>query len=54
MLDSPTTPSSDEFERAASAGPTGALVLCGIAVAVVFAIWVAFYFLAFLPRGLLQ
>ena len=54
MLVSPIRASSEDFDRAASAGPIGALALCCIAVAVVFAIWVAFYLFAFLPRGLLQ
>lgn len=54
MLGNPSEPSDEDLERVASAGPGGALALCALAVAVVFAIWVAFYFLAFLPRGLLQ
>jgi hypothetical protein len=33
--------------------PTTA-ALCGIAVALVAAIWIAFYLFTFLPRGLLQ
>ena len=32
-------------------GPYGALALAGIAVAVVLALWFAFYFLVFLPRA---
>ncbi len=32
-------------------GPAGAMALAGIAVAIVVAIWVAFYLLVFLPRG---
>ncbi len=54
MFNSPEEPSHEALERAASAGPVGAVALCAIAVAVVFAIWVAFYVLAFLPRGLMQ
>ena len=54
MLESGGEPSVAVLERAAEAGPFGALALCGIAVAVVFAIWIAFYFLAFLPRGMVQ
>lgn len=54
MLVSPATPTPEELERIASRGPTGALALCGIAVAIVAAIWFAFYFFAFLPRGFLQ
>jgi hypothetical protein len=32
----------------------GAVALCGIAVCIVLVIWVVFYCLAFLPRGMLQ
>jgi hypothetical protein len=32
-------------------GATGALVLAGIAVAVVMALWFAFYLLVFMPRA---
>ena len=31
--------------------PKGSAVVAGTAVAIVVAIWFAFYFLAFLPRG---
>jgi hypothetical protein len=34
--------------------PAGAAMLCAIAVLVVIAIWFAFYFFAFLPRGIVQ
>lgn len=54
MLIPPSEPSSQEFEHAARSGPTGAVALCAIAVAIVVGIWLAFYFLAFLPRGMLQ
>ena len=32
-------------------GPTGAIALAGVAVAIVVAIWIAFYFFVFVPRG---
>jgi hypothetical protein len=54
MLESKTPDGDADFDRLADRGPWGALTLCGIAVAVVLAIWFAFYFLAFLPRGHLQ
>jgi hypothetical protein len=54
VLVSPVTPSPEELERIASRGPTGALALCAIAIALVAAIWIAFYLFTFLPRGLLQ
>jgi hypothetical protein len=34
-----------------SRGPGGALALAGAATAIVLAIWFAFYFLVFVPRG---
>jgi hypothetical protein len=34
-----------------SHGPRGAFVVSGIAVALLFIGWVAFYFLLFMPRG---
>lgn len=54
VLNPPSEPSPEEFERVAKEGPTGALALCAIAVAIVVGLWLAFYFLAFLPRGFLQ
>jgi hypothetical protein len=54
VLVSPSTPTHEELERIANRGPIGALALCGIAVAIVAAIWFAFYIFAFLPRGLLR
>ena len=38
----------DEIVRS---GPTGAIAVAGIATAIVIALWFAFYFLIFLPRG---
>jgi hypothetical protein len=43
--------SDEELSRITAAGPRGALVLAGLAVAVLLAIWLAFYALVFLPRG---
>ena len=54
MLESKPEELGQDPESIARAGPLGALVLCGIAVAVVMAIWFAFYFLAFLPRGMIR
>lgn len=54
MLDTESDATPQDFERAASAGPKGAIALCAISVALVMGIWFAFYFLAFLPRGMLQ
>ena len=49
----------DEPDDAALEGiyrhaPAGALTVAGIATALVFALWLAFYLLVFLPRGLLH
>jgi hypothetical protein len=41
----------DEAAQALRNGPIGALVVAGIAVALLFIGWMAFYFLLFLPRG---
>jgi len=38
----------DEIVRS---GPRGALMVAGVAVALVFLMWFLFYFFAFLPRG---
>jgi len=43
--------SEEELQRIAAAGPRGAVALAGLAVAVVIAIWLAFYVFVFLPRG---
>ena len=40
-----------EAAEALRNGPIGALVIGGIAVALLFIGWMAFYFLLFLPRG---
>jgi hypothetical protein len=41
----------DEARQALKNGPAGALVVAAIAVGLLFAGWLAFYFLLFLPRG---
>jgi len=41
----------DEIERIAAAGPRGALVLAALAVAILLAVWLAFFTLVYLPRG---
>ena len=44
-------PQRDEAAQALSDGPIGAYIVAGIAVALLFIGWLAFYFLLFLPRG---
>ena len=41
----------DEVLAIAAQGPRGAALLAGISVAVLLAIWIAFYFFIFVPRG---
>lgn len=48
---------ADDERRVADivrAGPKGAVALAGLATAIVIALWFAFYFLVFLPRGVIQ
>jgi len=47
-------PTDDEVERVVAAGPHGAIALAGTAVLIVMAIWFGFYFLVFLPRGVVH
>jgi hypothetical protein len=42
------------IEEIVQRGPHGAIALAGAATAIVFALWFAFYFLVFLPRGVVQ
>jgi hypothetical protein len=41
----------DEIERITAAGPRGAMVLAGLATAILLAIWLAFFIVIYLPRG---
>ena len=41
----------DEVLAIAAEGPRGAALVAGISVAVLLAIWIAFYFFIFVPRG---
>jgi hypothetical protein len=54
--DQPTSPAAADqaVDEVVARGPSGALVLAGIATACVVAIWLAFYLFVFLPRGSLQ
>ena len=59
MIVSQDAPSSPETEDAkldeiVRSGPRGALVVAGIATAIVVALWFAFYLMVFLPRGSVQ
>ncbi len=55
----PNSPRSTEAEIArideiVRSGPRGAVVVAGIATAIVIALWFMFYFMVFLPRGSMQ
>jgi hypothetical protein len=59
MIVSQDAPLSSETEDArideiVRSGPRGAVAVAGIATAIVIALWFAFYFMVFLPRGSLQ
>ncbi len=41
----------DDVEKIVATGPRGAVALAGLAVAVLLAIWLAFFVFVFLPRG---
>jgi hypothetical protein len=43
--------SDQTIEEALKDGPRGAFFVAGVATALLFAGWLAFYFLLFLPRG---
>jgi hypothetical protein len=60
MSDSPDSGIADAESRRKAvadivrAGPKGAIALAGTATAIVIALWFAFYFFVFLPRGVIQ
>ncbi len=41
----------EELNAIVAAGPRGALALAGLSVAVLLALWLAFFVFVFLPRG---
>ncbi|MFG3592472.1 hypothetical protein [Bradyrhizobium sp. RDI18] len=43
--------SEDELLALAAKGPRGAALVAGLSVAALLAIWIAFYFFIFVPRG---
>jgi hypothetical protein len=54
--DSPSSPETEDarIDEIVRSGPKGAVVVAGIATAIVIALWFAFYFMVFLPRGPVQ
>ncbi len=56
MINSEPAAQTDQSEAVAasvSSGMPGAVVLAGIATAIVFALWIAFYLFVFVPRGVM-
>jgi hypothetical protein len=53
---SPSSPETEEvrIDEIVRSGPKGAVVVAGVATAIVIALWFAFYFMVFLPRGPVQ
>ena len=47
-------PTDDEVERVVVAGPQGAIAVAGVATLIVMAIWCGFYYLVYLPRGVVH
>ncbi|GHD04958.1 hypothetical protein GCM10007320_66410 [Pseudorhodoferax aquiterrae] len=57
MLDDSMLKKNDEderVERIVAEGPGGTFAVAGVATAIVVAIYFAFYFWAYLPRGVMQ
>ncbi len=54
MLESKPPNPKEDLETLARRTPTGAVALCTVAVVIVVGIWIAFYLLAFLPRGMVR
>jgi hypothetical protein len=54
--DAPPSPETEDarIDEIVKSGPRGAVVVAGFATAIVIALWFAFYFLVFLPRGSVQ
>ncbi|MDG4892387.1 hypothetical protein P9272_02060 [Mesorhizobium sp. WSM4976] len=44
-------PEDEALERVLRSGPRGAFLLAGLTTAIVLALWVAFYFLVFIPHA---
>jgi hypothetical protein len=54
--DAPPSPETEDarIDEIVRSGPRGAVVVAGIATAIVIVLWFAFYFMVFLPRGSVQ
>ncbi len=53
-----TAPDADaeqgRIDAIVARGPSGAFAVAGVATAIVIAMWFAFYFFVYLPRGAIQ
>ncbi|MEM5420761.1 hypothetical protein [Paraburkholderia ferrariae] len=47
-------PQHEQVDEIVASSPGGALAVAGIATAIVAALWFIFYFVVFLPRGVIQ
>jgi hypothetical protein len=54
LPDRERAPEDAAVDEVVSRGPSGAFAVAGIAAAIVFAIYVGFYFLVYLSRGVVQ
>jgi hypothetical protein len=50
----PAALEQDRIDAIVEKGPTGAFAVAGVATAIVVAMWFAFYFFVYLPRGAVQ
>lgn len=49
-----TEAEAEKIDEIVRSGPNGAIVVAGIATAIVVALWFMFYFMVFLPRASMQ
>jgi hypothetical protein len=47
-------PKHEDVDRVVREGPRGAIALAGVATLIVVALWFAFYFFVFVPRGVVS
>ncbi|MDQ2943062.1 MAG: hypothetical protein M3R21_05250 [Candidatus Dormibacteraeota bacterium] len=53
-VDRPDASSDTAVDQIVDRGPGGAFAVAGVATAIVLALYFAFYFFAYLPRGVVQ
>ncbi len=52
--DSSREPTAEELEAIYRRSPRGSMTIAGIATGLVFALWLVFYLMVYLPRGFQQ